>query len=436
MSVLRLLRTPRLVAGLLAGRAACTACEDDREASQIDALEVDSSAGGNEGLRRFETLPMNDALAFLSPPTPPTPPPALEEQATPGLQEATEALQRKVDHLKALLEERASVDAEAWRVQKAVQHQEEADAEKLMALLRAHEEAYAADLEETKAEIEGRIVLRMREEQEVLAAKHDEQLAHLEQAYVAQLKKNEEVVVAAAQQRIDAAVAARSAELITNHDAALLTERKAFAEKLFGLHVQVDALAAAWSFDSRYKRASHAAHQLSAAVLSLEESLSGRSALSAASQVAALPSLAQRLDDPLLGEAAARLGPVAEAAALSQLQARFEVASKAARIAALVPQNSGLWGRLLASAVWTLSLGGDALPGDAARSEASAVLGKAERHLARGELQEAARAVRTLRGPPAAACSGWLAAAEDRLLLEQVMAVAKAEASLAVSALS
>ena len=44
--------------------------------------------------------------------------------------------------------------------------------------------------------------------------------------------------------------------------------------------------------------------------------------------------------------------------------------------------------------------------------------------------------VRKLQGPPAAAASGWLAAAEERLLLEQILAVAKAESAIAMAALS
>ena len=43
--------------------------------------------------------------------------------------------------------------------------QEEVDSEKMMTLLRQQEDAFAAQLEEAKAEVEARIVVRMREEQ-------------------------------------------------------------------------------------------------------------------------------------------------------------------------------------------------------------------------------------------------------------------------------
>ena len=48
----------------------------------------------------------------------------------------------------------------AWLVQRAVQHQEEVDSEKMMALLRQQDDAFAAQLEDAKAEVEARIVVR------------------------------------------------------------------------------------------------------------------------------------------------------------------------------------------------------------------------------------------------------------------------------------
>ena len=44
--------------------------------------------------------------------------------------------------------------------------------------------------------------------------------------------------------------------------------------------------------------------------------------------------------------------------------------------------------------------------------------------------------VRSLEGAPAAAASGWLRAAEERLLLEQVLTVATAESTIATVALA
>uniref|UniRef100_A0A7S4B6J3 Mitofilin n=1 Tax=Chrysotila carterae TaxID=13221 RepID=A0A7S4B6J3_CHRCT len=360
------------------------------------------------------------------------------EQGDSGeLEEATSELQRKVEHLKALLEDRAALDAEAWRVQKAVQHQEEADAEKLMELLRAHEQSYAVDLEETKAEIEARIVLRMREEQEMLAAKYDEQLEALEEAYTMQLQHAAAAADTAAQQSVERAILVKTAELSAVHDSAFLKERQAHSQKLNEMQLEVDALAAAWSYDSRYKRTSHAAHQLSAAVFSLEETLAGRSNIPLKEQCNVLASVAARLDDPLLDETCKRLNEITlDAPTLTQLQARFKVAARAGRVGALVPENSGLWGYALASVASTLSFAGEALPANGARSEAAAVLSRAERRLDEGALAEAVAEVRTLRGPPRALCAGWLEAAEQRLLMEQVLTTAKAEASLAVSAMS
>ena len=41
-----------------------------------------------------------------------------------------------------------------------------------------------------------------------------------------------------------------------------------------------------------------------------------------------------------------------------------------------------------------------------------------------------------MEGAPAATCKGWLQAAEERLLLEQILSVAKAESAIAMAALS
>jgi hypothetical protein len=64
------------------------------------------------------------------------------------------------------------------------------------------------------------------------------------------------------------------------------------------------------------------------------------------------------------------------------------------------------------------------------------VLTTAETALARGDLRRAVEAVRALHGPSRAAASGWLEAAEERLLLEQILTVATAESTIATAALA
>ena len=109
----------------------------------------------DDSLRRFETV-VPARYETGGPPNLPTAP-------TPDDSPADS--QSKVERLKTLLDEFNQVDVHAWLVQRAVQHQEEVDSEKMMALLRQQEDAFAAQLEEAKAEVEARIVVRMREEQ-------------------------------------------------------------------------------------------------------------------------------------------------------------------------------------------------------------------------------------------------------------------------------
>jgi len=414
--------------------------------ARCDSAAPDPSAGSTD-LRRFETLPPEDSAKLLEVEKPSVEaadgaePTANETpaEALPGLQQATEALQRKVDHLTALLAERATVDAEAWRVQKAVQHQEEADAEKLMELLRAHEEMFATSLEETKSEVEERVILRMREEQDLIQAQYDAQVDALGTAYAGQLQVATAAAEEAAQQRLEATLDSERSSLQRAHQNEILQERQDHSARLTKLQLQVDALDAAWSHDSQYKRTSHAVHQLGAAVLGIEESLAGRSEVPLRAQCDALPRLAERLDNPLLAEVATALKPLAatKVSTLPQLQERFATAAAAGHVAALVPEGSGMWGHALAKVVASITIAAprDVLPSEAARSEASLILGTAASYLHEGSLTNAVREVRRLRGPPAAVCSGWLEAAEQRLLFEQALSAAKAEASITMAAL-
>jgi len=396
-----------------------------------------SSPSGSVRLQGFATIiPGNFPDDAAPEPAAPTEAAGSEEEQ---LVAATAALAGEVEHLKALLKDRSEVDAEAWRMQRALQHQEEADAEKLMDLLRAHEEAFAATLEESKAEVEARVIYRMQEELAAVQAEHEAQLKQLSEAHAAQRQVGLDAAEADAQRRLEAALAAESAALQTAHEGLLLGERQAYGERLSKYHIDVDALAAAWSHDTRYKSTSHAVHQLSAAVLSLEESLAGRSSSSFEAHCKALPELAKRLNDPLLSEVSAALAPLSKksVATMPQLQARFATAAEAGRVAALVPEKSGMWGHLLASVTHAVTLAAprDLLPSEAARSEASVVFSRAGVHLDKGQLGAAVAEVRRLKGPPGAICAGWLEAAEERLLLEQTLTAVKAEASIAMAAL-
>ena len=347
----------------------------------------------------------------------------------------------QVEHLKALLEERNALNAEGLRIQQAVQHQEEADSLRLMELLRAHEQNYAVSLEEAKADLERRIVLRMREEQELIQQEYEERQRALERAYTDELADARRTATAEARQALEADFDARLAKQQAVHEEAFLIESRVHAQNLDSLSTGVAALSAVLSHDSRYKHTSHAVHQLSALVLSIEESLSGRSALPAGTHAAALPKLAAQMDDSLLAELASALeGPLSRPVlSFPQLHARFERVAASGRVAALVPPGSGMWGQALASFVSSVTLPvslSAVLPSDGAKDGASRVFVHAAEHLEQGSLAGAVKELRMLRGPPAAVCADWLAAAEQRLLVEQGLAAAKAETSVAMAALA
>ena len=94
----------------------------------------DGASDADETLRRFETV-VPARYESGAPPNLPTAPTAADSPADS---------QGKVERLKTLLDEFNQVDVHAWLVQRAVQHQEEVDSEKMMTLLRQQDDAFAA----------------------------------------------------------------------------------------------------------------------------------------------------------------------------------------------------------------------------------------------------------------------------------------------------
>lgn len=218
-----------------------------------------------EDLRRFDTLPPAEHMANYA------------DGGNGGGGESVAELSAKMERLRAELDARTAVDGEAWRVQQAVQRQEEADSMKMLALLREQEEGFATELGEVKAEVEAAVLRRMREEQEAVEAEYI-------RAIEACNEQHEAAMVAAmaeaeAERRAAVAAGVEEAELRAKAemDEALATERTTMNQKLGAMGMEVSALAAVLSHDSHYKRTSHATHQLSAAVLAVEESLTRRS---------------------------------------------------------------------------------------------------------------------------------------------------------------
>ena len=75
-----------------------------------------------------------------------------------AVEAAAAELAGKVSRLRAMLAERDAADDEGARVQRAVQRQEEEDSLKMIALLRAQDEAFASELAEAKASVEAATV--------------------------------------------------------------------------------------------------------------------------------------------------------------------------------------------------------------------------------------------------------------------------------------
>ena len=117
-------------------------------------------------------------------------------------------------------------------------------------------------------------------------------------------------------------------------------ERLASAATLNDLSIEVGALANVLHSDERYKMVSHATHQLSALVQSVQAGLYSRPPAAA---LAALPKVAGRIDDALLTAALAPLADkggaekYSKVPTLPELATRFEDVASAGRVAALVP---------------------------------------------------------------------------------------------------
>ena len=263
------------------------------------------------------------------------------------------------------------------------------------------------------------------------------QLSAAEEAHAQTLAALESDRAAAIESAAAAAAAETAARLQAEHEGAMVAEKEAAGGRLGALSTDVSALSAVLSHDTAYKRVSHQTHQLTAAVLTVREALHGK-ASSAALALKTLPGLASRLGDDLLVEAFKPLtgsgaAHYAKVPTVAQLTARFDDVAAAGRTAALVPEAApGLWGHALAGITSLVTL----RAAETGHTEASTSLATAEAALARGDLRHAVAAVKCLEGPSAWAASGWLRAAEERLLLEQMLTVATAEATISTAALA
>lgn len=271
--------------------------------------------------------------------------------------------------------------------------------------------------------------MRMREEADGAIGEVEARLAEEQAAFAAASAAAEEEAKASIAQAAEAAAATARAAAKHEHE-------ETMRSKLGELTTEVGALAAVLKHDTRYKQVSHATHQLAALVQSIQAGLHAKPPVRA---LQALPALADRLDDELLKEAFAPLRAkggaqaLATAPTLAELAARFKDVAAAGRVAALVPDAApGLWGHALAAATSALTL----RAAESGHTAASTALAVADGALLRGDLRGAVAAVRALEGAPARAASGWLEAAERRLLLQTMLTVATAESTIATAALA
>ena len=168
----------------------------------------------------------------------------------------------------------------------------------------------------------------------------------------------------AAEAEVNAKLRELEEALKSTREEAARAEADAHAARIAALAPEVAAFHSALSADVALKRTSHATRRLSAAVLSVEEALDGAGAGAAAALGARwrrLPALAATLDDALLAEVLAAPAPRASAdeITLPALSARYDAVATSARVAALTPEHSGLWGHILGAVVARLTVSAD-----------------------------------------------------------------------------
>ena len=196
---------------------------------------------GLDHLRRFETIGGSAEADAVNAAAAAAAAAAAEAQAarTAGVEAAAAELAAKVDRLRELLDAQQAVDDEGHRLQRAVQRQEEEDSLKMIALLRAQDEAFASELGDAKAAIEEAALARMRLETEEELAKADaryeaSQAAHYEA--LMELKAQAEKAIAEA---AGIARAETEASLTAAHQKAMLDLRTEHGEQLAALDNEV-----------------------------------------------------------------------------------------------------------------------------------------------------------------------------------------------------
>jgi len=200
---------------------------------------------------------------------------------------------------------------------------------------------------------------------------------------------------------------------------------------LENLTKKLERLEAALEASRTSKEGSLRAHRLSAAALALAEKMETNTG--AATELAVLKLAAG--NEGVISTACANIPEAVKTGVptLSELQARFEVAYKKCRQAALVPAGRpGLDGQLAGILFASLKYAPD--PEDPApesdKDSAEYVLVRARNYVRLGELERAVEQLDKLKGQPAFTIADWKKDAINRISVEKSLKVIKMECAL------
>ncbi|KAF0718432.1 Aste57867_1696 [Aphanomyces stellatus] len=275
------------------------------------------------------------------------------------------------------------------------------------------------------------ITRNARMELEGLRQQHDAQIKTLvgqEKALIqADFDKKLVAFKTESEKKVQAWVAQKAAEI----QAVAQKEQEARIQELEAVRVQVKAINELLGQTSNYEAFSHQVHKVSVAALALTNRIEAAAPLH--NEIRALRAAGN--GDNLIETAVQTLAPFADGApSVAQLQDRFKVVQKAARQAALVPEQApGMVGHLFANALHFFIIPpGGPIKGD----DAEAIFSRADFALRGGDIESAVSEVEKLSGLPRDVVSDWVAAAKSRLAVEQTAKVVKAHISLLAASLS
>ncbi|KAG9408028.1 hypothetical protein AC1031_021268 [Aphanomyces cochlioides] len=270
-----------------------------------------------------------------------------------------------------------------------------------------------------------------RKELNGLREQHDAQLIALVTTQKAQIQaefdKNLAALKAESEKKIQEQIAQKAREI----QAVAQKEQAGRIKELEAIRVELKAVNELLGRTSDYEAFSHQVHKVSVAALALTNRIEAAAPLH--NEIRALRTAGK--GDKFIEETIKTLAPLADGApSVAQLQQRFKQVQKAARQAALVPENSnGLVGHLFANALYFFMIPpGGPIQGD----DAEAIFSRADYALRGGDIESALIEMDKLAGLPREVVSDWVVAAKSRLAVEQTAKVVKAHVSLLAASLS